>query len=109
MEKLFCRSFSEDYYTTLFRKMQDRLTVGTIRRYAKKLLQIIIHLLLYHAACGLSMKTPPDFSAGGISQEFLIEHILIIDDTNIISCWSDFINPVVNQFVEFTAFIVLFE
>ena len=36
--------------------MQDRLTVGTIRRYAKQLLQIIIHLLLYHAACGLSMK-----------------------------------------------------
>lgn len=70
----------------------------------------------YQAACAERnhisrhvMKTPPDFSAGGISQEFLIEHILIIDDTNIISCWSDFINPVVNQFVEFTAFIVLFE
>lgn len=37
----------------------------------------------YQAACAERkhisrhvMKTPPDFSAGGISQEFLIEHIL---------------------------------
>lgn len=85
-------------FLTECKSRRNGLTFGAIRRHVQK-----------GDTSRRVMKTPPDFSAGGISQEFLIEHILIIDDTNIISCWSDFINPVVNQFVEFTAFIVLFE